>query len=308
MQEAIRFLSNLFDIPRDVAVKLLGSLLVILLLWFLRFLVLRIVRRRSDSPVIHYKWKKNSVYATVLIGILIIGRIWFEAFQSLATFFGLLSAGLAVALRDPITDLAAWLFIIWRRPFEIGDRIEIGDNRGDVIDQRVFKFTINEIGKWVDADQSTGRIIHVPNHSVFTDPVINYNSRQFRFIWHEIPVLITFESDWKTTKSLLLDIAKKRCSEVVEEAQRQLRLASREFMIHYNVLTPTVYTDVQDSGVRLTLRYLTDPRKRRGMQETIWEDILSAFKEYDNIDLAYPTTRMYQNWREGKPGTKPEGS
>ncbi len=308
MQEAIRFLSNLFDIPRDVSIKLLGSLLIILLLWLVRFLVLRIVRRRSDSPIIHYKWKKNSVYAAVLIGVLIIGRIWFEAFQSLATFFGLLSAGLAVALRDPITDLAAWFFIIWRKPFGIGDRVEIGENRGDVIDQRVFKFTINEIGKWVDADQSTGRIIHVPNHQVFTNPVINYNSRQFRFIWHEIPVLITFESDWKTAKSLLLDITRKRCSEVVEEAQRQLRLASREFMIHYNVLTPTVYTDVQDSGVRLTLRYLTDPRKRRGMQETIWEDILTAFKEYDNIDLAYPTTRMYQNWREGKPGTKPEES
>ena len=250
MQEAIRFLSNLFDIPRDVSIKLLGSLLIILLLWLVRFLVLRIVRRRSDSPIIHYKWKKNSVYAAVLVGVLIIGRIWFEAFQSLATFLGLLSAGLAVALRDPITDLAAWLFIIWRKPFGIGDRVEIGENRGDVIDQRVFKFTINEIGKWVDADQSTGRIIHIPNHQIFTNPVINYNSRQFRFIWHEIPVLITFESDWKTAKSLLLDITRKRCSEVVEEAQRQLRLASREFMIHYNVLTPTVYTDVQDSGVR----------------------------------------------------------
>lgn len=306
MQEAIRFLSNLFDIPKAMAIKLLGSLLVILVLWFIRFLILRIVRRRTDSPIIRYKWKKNSVYATVIIGVLIIGRIWFEAFQSLATFFGLLSAGLAVALRDPITDLAAWLFIIWRKPFEIGDRIEIGDNRGDVIDQRVFKFTINEIGKWVDADQSTGRIIHIPNHQVFANPVINYNSRQFRFIWHEIPVLITFESDWKTAKSLLLDIAQNRCSEVVKEAEHQLRLASREFMIHYNVLTPTVYTDVQDSGVRLTLRYLTDPRKRRGMQETIWEDILTAFSKYDDIDLAYPTTRMYQNWREGKPGTKPK--
>ncbi len=308
MQEAIRFLSNLFDIPRAVAIKLFGSLLVILLLWFIRFLVLRIVRRRTDSPIIHYKWKKNSVYAAVLLGILTIGRIWFEAFQSLATFFGLLSAGLAVALRDPITDLAAWLFIIWRKPFEIGDRIEIGANRGDVIDQRVFKFTINEIGKWVDADQSTGRIIHVPNHQVFANPLINYNSRQFRFIWHEIPVLITFESDWKTAKSLLLNISQNRCNEVVKEAERQLRLASRELMIHYSVLTPTVYTDVQDSGVRLTLRYLTDPRNRRGMQETIWEDILTAFSKHDNIDLAYPTTRMYQNWREGKPGTKPPES
>ncbi|HAW79639.1 MAG TPA: mechanosensitive ion channel protein MscS, partial [Balneola sp.] len=68
-------------------------------------------------------------------------------------YFGLLSAGLAIALKDPVTDLAAWMFIIWRKPFDVGDRIELGKSKGDVIDIRPFKFTILEIGNWVDADQ-----------------------------------------------------------------------------------------------------------------------------------------------------------
>ena len=76
---------------------------------------------------------------------------------------------------------------------------------GDVIDIRLFQFSINEIGNWVDADQSTGRIIHIPNGIVFTEPQANYTAG-FQYIWNEIPVLVTFESDWKKAKQILTDI------------------------------------------------------------------------------------------------------
>src|SRR5207247_865051 len=93
-------------------------------------------------------------------------------------------------------------FILWRRPFEVGDRVQIGPHAGDVIDLGLFQFTLNEIGAWVNADQSTGRIIHVPNGKVFTDPVANYN-KGFRYIWNEVPVVVTFESDWRKAKQIL---------------------------------------------------------------------------------------------------------
>lgn len=78
-------------------------------------------------------------------------------------------------------------------------------------------------------------------------------------------------------------------------------------MIFYNKLTPVVYTTVKDSGVMLTIHYLCDPRKRRGSEQEIWENVLDAFAEHDNIDFAYPTQRFYSNQKEGKPGTRPEG-
>lgn len=93
--------------------------------------------------------------------------MWFKGIQSLATFLGLVSAGLAIALKDLVTGLAGWIFIIWRKPFGVGDLIQIGNNSGDVIDIRPFKFIIMETGNWVDADQSTGRITHIPNSSVY---------------------------------------------------------------------------------------------------------------------------------------------
>ena len=67
-----------------------------------------------------------------------------------------------------------------------------------------------------------------------------------------------------------------------------------------------VYTTVKDSGVLLTIRYLCDPRKRRGSEQEIWENILDAFAAHDTIDFAYPTQRFYSNDTEGKPGTRPQ--
>jgi len=77
-------------------------------------------------------------------------------------------------------------------------------------------------------------------------------------------------------------------------------------MIFYSKLTPVVYTSVADSGVVLTIRYLTAPRLRRSSSEAIWEAILREFARCDDIDFAYPTQRFYQNPIEGKPGRQPE--
>ncbi len=281
--------------------KILLSLVVILLVWLLRRLILRAVFARVDDVRARYQWQKNSSYVAVLIVLLVIGRVWFEGFQSIATYLGLVSAGLAIALKDLVADLAGWMFIMWRRPFEVGDRIEVGDRSGDVIDIRIFQFTLMEIGNWVGADQSTGRVIHIPNWKIFSEPLANY-SKGFQYIWDEIPVLLTFESDWKAGKGILDEIARKHAEHLTEEAARKVRAASSKFMIFYSTLTPKVYTTVQDSGVLLTLRYLCNPRNRRGTEEAIWEDILDAFAKRDDIDFAYPTQRFYDNRREGKPG------
>ena len=80
-----------------------------------------------------------------------------KGIASLTTFLGLASAGVAIAMHDTIANLAGWFFIISRKPFKVGDRIEIGEIAGDVIDIRIFQFSLVEIGNWVDAEQSTGR-------------------------------------------------------------------------------------------------------------------------------------------------------
>ena len=155
--------------------------------------------KRTEDVYSRYRWRKTQDYITFVIGLFIISSIWIDEFKSLITFFGLLSAGIAIALKDPVTDLAGWLFILWRKPFDVGDRIQIGDHAGDVIDIRIFQFTIIEIGNWVDADQSTGRILHIPNSKIFMEVLANY-SIGFNYIWHEIGVMVTFERRLEKSK------------------------------------------------------------------------------------------------------------
>lgn len=292
LQESINQYPQLYE-------NLLISLGFIVAITLIRSLIIRIVNRRLGDPVASYQWQKTSGYITAAITFLILVPLWLGGVKDLFTYLGLLSAGLAIALQGLILDFVGWLFIIFRRPFRVGDRIQIGNVAGDVIDLRVFQFSLIEIGNWVDADQSTGRIMNVPNRMIFSDVLANFNSG-FEFIWNEIPVLITFESNWKMAKIILENVATQLGNNLAEVAQDEIKKASRKYLIYYKNLSPRVYTDVKDSGICLTLRYICKPRERRGSAEQIWEEILDRFAERDDIDLAYPTIRYYDNRVEEK--------
>ncbi len=230
--------------------------------------------------------------------------VWIRAFEQFGAFLGLFTAGLAIALKDPLTNLAGWFFIVFRKPFVVGDRVQIGENAGDIIDIRLFQFTLLEIGNWVDADQSTGRIIHMPNGKVFLDAQANY-STGFQYIWNEIPVQVTFESDWEKAKSILENIINEHAQHFSKDAEKEILEASKNYLVFYKHLSPIVYTKVtQQSGVTLSVRFLCNPRKRRSLEHKIWEDILKAFNAEVNIDFAYPTQRFY-NYQKEK-NTNPE--
>ena len=309
MTKIIDWIQKFTGISPELQARIFISLIVIILLWLIRTVVIRIVWRKTEDPYVRYRWRKSTIYLVVVIGILIVGRIWFVGIQSVATFLGLLTAGLAIALQDVVKSVAGWIFLMWRKPFVIGDRIQVGNCAGDVIDIRLFKFSLVEIGNWVDSDQSTGRVIHLPNSLILTDVIANY-TRGFEFIWHEIPVLVTFESNWQKAKEILVEIARKHAAHISKDAEKRIKEASKRYLIFFATLTPTVYTSVKDSGVMLTIRYLISPRSRRGSEQAIWEDILTQFAACTDIDFAYPTQRFYDNVSEGKKDAraKPEQS
>ena len=290
-------------IPSELQDKVIASVLIIAALWLLRALIIHIMWKRTDDVRIRYNWQKTTSYVTAFLALLLVGLVWFKVMQSLTTFLGLLSAGLAIALRDIVTNFAGWIYIISKRPFALGDRVQAGEHAGDVIDISVFQFTLMEVGNWVDADQSTGRVIHIPNSTVFTHALANY-SKGFEYIWNEIPILITFESNWQEAKKILREIAKARTMHLEKAAKKKVKEASKRFMIFYSSLTPTVYTSVKESGVLMTIRYLCEPRRRRDTAEAIWEDILRALAKRDDIDFAYPTQRFYDRVTEGKTGAR----
>ena len=296
----IEWIHEHWGISPAIQWNIIYSALVIAITGIVQSIILKIIHLKVKDVKNKYYWGNAIRYSLFIFSFIIIVAVWLQEFRSVATFLGLLTAGLAVALKDPIVNLFAWIFILVRQPFHVGDRIQIGDHAGDIIDIRVFQLTLNEIGNWVDADQSTGRIIHIPNGKVFTETQANY-TQGFSHLWNEIKVLVTFESDWEKAKSILEEIIKKHTSQYTTSAKEKLIEASKKFMIFYNTLSPNIYTSVRDSGVLLTIRYICEPRKRRATEHVIWEDILKAFAQHEDIQFAYPTQRFYYEQDEPRP-------
>lgn len=258
-----------------------------------RLLILRVIESSGAGDIeAQYRGRKIVNYTITAIFIVSLAFIWVDAFSSLPTYLGLVSAGIAIALADILKNMAGWAFILSRKPFQVGDRIEVTGLKGDVVDIRLFRFSLMEVEGWVDAEQSTGRLVHVPNGLVFNQPVANY-TEGFAFIWDEVPVLVTFESDWELAEQLMREVLANEAPDVESAAGTRIRETARTYSIRVGTLTPTVYVSVRDSGVLLTARYLVETRTRRGRADRIWRGILHAFHAEPAVNLAYPTIRTY---------------
>lgn len=277
----------------------LGATLAILVVWIVVTRLLRQVLARSvEQTSSRFQVVRLSSYAVGALAMLFIARTWAQGLAGIATYFGLVSAGLAIAFQDPLTNFAGWLYIILRRPYRVGDRIQLSTHIGDVVDIRPLRTIMLEVGHWVKADQSTGRVLHVPNGWVFKHSVANYDD-VFPFIWNEIEVTVTFESDWRLAKKTLSDILERSAEKLEPEVRRHIARNADSMLIQYTNLSPVVWTEVGDSGVKLTMRYLCRSRERRSSASGIWERVLEAFATHASIDFAYPTIRRYDLRGEG---------
>jgi small-conductance mechanosensitive channel len=263
-----------------------------------RFLLVRGVVARVGDTEAKVKTRKTISYSVGVMLAISVAWIWVPSFNDVATLIGLVAAGTTIALAPVIINFAGWVFVLLRRPFRVGDRIEIAGVQGDVIDTRLQRFTVLEIGNWVDADQSTGRIVHIPNNKVFSEALANF-SAGFEYVWHEIPVMVPFDSNWKSAEKAMREVLEDLQSDEHTEAMRR-QLKEGEFYIRYRELKPTVYVDTAASGVVLTARIIAPARGRRITEDRFWRDLLSRFDEIDDVRLAYNTLRTI-------PTTRPEG-
>ncbi|GKX28841.1 mechanosensitive ion channel protein MscS [Vallitalea longa] len=289
MNVIVRYLND-----NQILIKILWTIITFVLIMLIIRLINRIIYSTNNENNKYYIARKRVYYFFSTAFVIVCIFLWSDDITSLTTYLGLVSAGLAIALKDLFINMAAWLFIIIKKPIKAGDRISINEQKGDVIDIRMFQFSLMEISSYESGEQSTGRVVIIPNHFIFIHGIINYD-KGFKYIWNEIKVLITFESDWEKAKNILTDIGNKHSLHLSEKAAKMVEQAKKQYMIHYKNLTPIVYTDVIESGVQLTIRYLCVPRQRRNTVNDIWEDILHALGNETDIELAYPTMRINYN-------------
>ena len=194
---------------------------------------------------------------------------------------GLLTAALGLALQKPITGVAAWIMVATKRPFKIGDRVIIGNTKGDVEDITITHIYLKECGGTVDGEELSGRTIMIPNALLFETNILNYNFKD-PYILDEVVTLVTYESNIKKAEKIAIDIANKQAKDFLETAP----------------VEPHTRLRFQDSGVNLSVRYYVGTRERNKVSTEVTRDIFNKFRNAKDIEIAYPHIQLVQ--KKGK--------
>ena len=254
-------------IPRAVLAALLTSALLTL-----HAIAAAVVVPRFRHRAARYNVRRVlKLLVALMIGFSVIS-VFFVGWYGAAVSFGLLSLILGFALQTPITSFFAWIYILVRSPYRVGDRIRIGEATGDVIDVGYLDTTLWEFGgEFLSTDHPSGRIIRFPNSTVFNSTVFNYSWPLFPYIWNEITVQVAYESDLDFVSSVMKSTVEEEMGRAMTERVQVYRdLLAETPVDHLEVEDkPTVLFRVNpNTWVDATVRYLVTPR-RAGSRKTL---------------------------------------
>lgn len=188
--------------------KLTLSLSLIMLLLLAGKIVERLIQRRNTSDGDKHNLSSIARLTVTVLILIVMVAFLFQNLYAIAVSFGLISLVLGFALQAPIASFIAWLYIIFRKPYQIGDRIQLANFRGDVVEVNYLDTAILECsGDYLQNDRQSGRIIYFPNSLILKSEVINYSGPTAPFIWNEIALQVAYTSDLKFVEECLLEAA-----------------------------------------------------------------------------------------------------
>ncbi len=277
----VRYFTDLFG-GSPFLLDALYSVGVVLVAYILNIVADNLIRRKVSDAKDRYTFRKTVSTLLTILALAALFAIWFKETTSLLIAYGILSAGVAIALQDLLRSVAGGIVIFVSRPFKAGDRIQVGDSIGDVLDIGNISTTLMEIREWVDADQYTGRIIQIPNSFVLSATIKNY-TRDFEFIWDEVRIMLIYGSNWKKAEKITLEVAEPVIVEFEILAKKELlRMGEKYFITTYDVQTK-IYTKIEENWIDMRLRYVVEPQKRRTVSHLLISKILQAFEEEEDI-------------------------
>jgi small-conductance mechanosensitive channel len=254
----------------------------------LRVLFENITLSRIAEIKTKYSFRKGITVVFYILIAIVISIIWVENTQALVVSFGIIGAGIAIALQDVFRNFAGSIFIISSGLYSVGDRIEIDQKMGDVIDIGLWNTTLMEIRGWVDGDQPTGRITLVPNGVVISSPVFNY-SKDFTFIWDEITIPLTYQSDWRQAIRIFSAILKEQNDKMVAEVEGAIERVGTKYYIIRKGVEPAIYLSTTSNWIQISMRYVVDVRQRRQVHNDLSQKMLAAVEESDVMEIGSST-------------------
>jgi len=264
---------------------LIWAVFILLTIAFLRSLL----RKKLPDSAIRYKSQKAVEFFGYVLLVIVTISFFTGSIKDFALAIGLLTAGITITLQELILSVAGSFYIFFIGVYKPGDRIEINNIKGDVIDIDSVYTTMMEIGEWVSSDNYSGRIVKLSNAFVFKGPVYNY-SKDFPFVWDEFNLPIRYGSDIELAKTIVVKIASETLSEYVSKSISEWNKVVKKYYIENAEVEPTLAITMTDNWIQFNLRYIVDYKKRRYTKHILNELIGKEIQKTDGkVQLASAT-------------------
>jgi small-conductance mechanosensitive channel len=278
-----------YQYPRVYLEKGFHTLLALTIIYFVfKSVFEETVARRIKEAKTRYAFKKTVSILYFVVLVLVLIRIWVEQTETLLVSYGLVAAGVAIALQDFFKNFVGGIIIFVTGIYRVGDRIEINQKCGDVIDIGILYTTLLELKEWVAGDQATGRLTVIPNGYVLSGAVNNY-TKDNNFIWDEITIPITYDSDWKEAVTTIQRIVGNETKSMAEQAEQEILKLAEKYYLSIRAVEPVIYLTLTDNWITYNIRYITDVRQRRVVRSTLSQMILEAIQKSGKVKIASTT-------------------
>lgn len=286
----IHFLIRLDTIPIGIHKVLfqraaLTGFLILFILFALKF-VERLIVYSGRTRVFKYNiLKVLRLLAGILVAIVIVSflkRSWYD----LALSLGIISLILGFALQSPISSFIGWIYIIFRAPFQVGDRIEISGFKGDVVEVGYLDTTLSEFhSDFLSNDLPSGRLIRFPNSLLLESAVFNYSWQDYPFIWNEVAFQIAYNSDIDLVKSILKETTRKQLDPEITDNVQELKDLISDTPVENLPLKeyPIINLRINDNTwVEVLVTYIVHPKKAASTRTQIIEQSLRELNKHQD--------------------------
>jgi small-conductance mechanosensitive channel len=275
--------SKIIPIPQvtlNIVERILrGAALITIVLAIARALSVYGLARIEDAST-RFTLQRIAHLAIALVVAVIVVSIVFVNWYAAIAAFGVGSIIIGLAVQTPMKSFIAWIYILIRQPYRVGDRIQIGDATGDVIDVGYLDTTLWEFGgKYISGDHPSGRLIKFPNEKVLDELVYNYSWPLFPYIWNEIKFQVAYNADLEFIASTMQKIAEEELGkEMIERVQTFRDLLARTPVDELEVREhPRVIFRVgENTWLEAIVRYLVAPREAGRVKTRLIKKLLAA--------------------------------
>lgn len=254
----------------------LASVLLVVAVLALRFVAMRFVWRSGWlAPSAQLRWKVQARWLAILVVALGLIVVWAAELRSIALSFVAVGVALVIATKELLLCVLGGVVRASSGSFRVGDRVQVGNVSGEVIDIRPLTTTLMEIGA---GHQRTGRTVVLPNALFLTATVIN-ETLSDDFLLHAIAVPVPGHDDWQEARRHLLEAATEVCAPYLAHARADMDATARRNGLPPLPLDPSVVVRLPDHDHKeLVLRFPTPARDRGANEQRILERFLERWR------------------------------